>query len=167
MHKGVKRMKKSFSVTLVCLIALSATVFLPNVFASPPEPASGSWTYVVTSIEDTKYADGNTFRYGEEIGTWTGTFTGTSFDYFEVVIHPKGFVTCQGRIAFTGDVNGASGTLEIIFIGKKDLAVNLWSGKWVILGGTGDLAGLQGRGTWEGPSFDLDYEGWIHFNPKL
>ena len=162
-------MKKSFSVTLVCLIALSATVFLPNVFASPPEPASGSWTYVVTSIEDTKYADGNTFRYGEEIGTWTGTFTGTSLDYFEVVIHPKGFVTCQGRIAFTGDVNSASGTLEIIFIGKKYPASpeGLWSGKWVILGGTGDLAGLQGRGTWEGPSFYLDYEGWIHFNPKL
>ena len=136
------------------------------IHATPRETASGSWTYVVTSIEVTKNANGNIFKYGEEIGTWTGTFEGTSFDYFEVVVHPKGFVTCQGRIAFDGSVNGESGTMDILFVGKKDLAAGLWSGKWVILGGAGGLTNLQGRGTWEGPSLNLDYEGWIHFNPN-
>ena len=158
-------MKRRFSITLLCLIALF-TISIPLVFASPPVPASGEWTYVVTYIEDIKTANGKTFRYGEEIGTWTGTFTGTSFDYFEVIIHPKGFVTCQGRIAFTGTVSGKSGTMEILFVGKKDLTVNLWSGKWVILDGTGELTGIHGKGTWEGPSYNLDYIGCIHFDPN-
>ena len=136
------------------------------IHATPRKVASGTWTYVVTSIEVTKTANGNIFKYGEEIGTWTGTFEGTSFDYFEVIVHPKGFVTCQGRIAFDGTVNGESGTMDILFVGKKDLVTGLWSGKWVILGGTGGLANLQGRGMWDGPSFDLDYSGWIHFKPN-
>jgi hypothetical protein len=159
-------MKKKVSIFLMCTVALLTTFLIPIVYATPPEPASGTWTYALTSIETTKNANGNTFKYGEEIGTWTGTFVGISYDYFELVVHPKGFVTCQGRIAFDGSVNGESGTMDILFVGKKDLAAGLWSGKWVIIGGTGGLENLQGRGTWNGPSVDLDYSGMIHFNPK-
>ena len=44
-----------------------------------------------------------------------------------------------------------------------------WTGTWVILSGTGDLAGAHGQGTWWGPGFDDDeettdtwYEGKVH-----
>ena len=159
-------MRKKLSALLVCLVALLPILMIPAVQATPPEPASGSWTYTVTHIEITKVAGGNTFKYGEEIGTWTGTFVGTSFDFFEVIMHPAGFVTCQGKINFAGTVNGdKTGTMVILFVGKKNLDTGLWSGKWVILGGTGDLAYLHGKGTWEGPSFNLDYSGQIHFEP--
>lgn len=159
-------MRKKTLTLLVYSVTLLSALLIPAIYASPPVPVSGEWTYAVTLYEEVKDANGNTFKYGEEIGTWTGTFEGTSFDYFELVIHPNGFVTCQGRIAFTGSVDGKSGTMEILFVGKKDLTVNLWSGKWVILGSAGELTGLKGHGTWEGPSFDLDYEGYMHFNPN-
>ncbi len=164
--KGGRRMRKKLSALLVCLVALLPVLMIPAVQATPPEPASGSWTYIVDLIEITKVAGGNTFKYGEETGTWTGTFVGTSFDFFELVVHPSGYVTCQGQISFTGTVNGdKTGTMVILFVGKKNLDIGLWSGKWVILGGTGDLAYLHGQGTWEGPSFNLDYSGQIHFEP--
>jgi len=160
-------MSKKLSALIICIVALLPMLLIPAAYATPSEPASGTWAYTVTHIEDTKVAGGNTFRYGEEIGTWTGTFVGTSFDYFELVVHPSGFVTCQGQINFEGTVNGdKSGTMVILFVGKKNLEINLWSGKWVILSGTGDLANLRGKGTWEGPSFNLDYSGQIHFDPN-
>jgi hypothetical protein len=163
--KGGRRMRKKLSALLVCLVALLTVLMIPAVQATPPEPASGSWTYIVDLIEITKVAGGNTFKYGEETGTWTGTFVGTSFDFFELIVHPSGFVTCQGLIDFTGTVNGESGTMIIKFIGKKTGDPMLWSGTWVIISGTGGLANLHGRGTWEGPSFNLDYSGQIHFEP--
>ena len=158
-------MRKKFSALLVCLVSL-LPILIPAICATPSEPASGTWEYTVTLLEDTKVAGGNLFRYGEEIGTWTGTFEGTSEDYFELVVHPSGFVTCQGQINFDGIVKGKSGTMVILFVGKKNLEIGLWSGKWVILSGTGDLANLRGKGTWEGPSFNLDYSGQIHFEPS-
>jgi hypothetical protein len=164
-ENGGKKMKKKNSIVLLCIITLLSTMIIHYVYAVPPEPASGTWTYVNTKKEITKKADGNVFIYGEEEGTWTGTFEGTSFDYFEIVKHSNGFVNCQGRISFEGTVKGEDGTLEILFVGKKDIAANHWMGKWVILSGTEGLKNLKGQGNWEGPSADLDYSGMIHFSP--
>ena len=159
-------MRKKLSALLVCLVALLPVLMIPAVQATPPQTAEGEWTYELNFDPIiTKVAGGNTFKYGEETGTWTGTFVGTSFDFFELVVHPAGFVTCQGQINFEGSVNGKTGTMVILFVGKKNLDAGLWSGKWVILGGTSELAHLHGQGTWEGPSFDLDYSGQIHFKP--
>jgi len=165
--KGGRRMRK-LSALIACLVSLLPILLIPIVHATPPQTAEGEWKYSLLPgyPVTTKVAGGNTFRYGEEEGTWTGTFDGTSEDYFEVIMHPSGFVTCQGQINFDGTVNGKSGTMVILFVGKKNLETGLWSGKWVILSGTGDLANLRGKGTWEGPSFDLDYSGQIHFEPS-
>ena len=159
-------MSKKFPAILICIVALLSTLLFPAVHTTKSEPASGEWTYQVDLLLTTKEANGNTFKYGEETGTWSGTFTGTSFDFFELVAHPSGFVTCQGLIDFTGTVNGVSGTMIIKFIGKKTGDPLLWSGTWVIISGTGGLANLRGRGTWWGPSLDLDYSGNIHFDPS-
>jgi hypothetical protein len=159
-------MKKTLlAPLLVCIVALLFT--LPTaVHATLPKPASGDWKYALKPGFPivTKVADGNTFKYGEESGTWTGAFIGTSNDVFALVMHPEGFVTCQGLIAFTGTVDGKSGTLTILFVGKRTLSTGLWYGQWVILGGTDALAGLHGQGNWWGPPLDLDYAGVIHFN---
>lgn len=161
-------MRKKLSALLVCLVALLPVLLIPAVQATPPQTAEGTWEYTLLPGYPitTKIAGGNTFKYGEETGTWKGTFDGTSFDFFELVVHPAGFVTCQGQINFSGTVNGEkTGTMIILFVGKKNLDTGLWSGKWVILGGTDDLAYLHGQGTWEGPSFNLVYSGQIHFKP--
>lgn len=156
-------MRKMFLTPLiVCIAALLFVLLTPAVYATTPATASGAWTYVPTFTQ--RVAGGNTFRYGEEVSTWTGTFDGTSNDVFTAVIHPSGHVTVTGLIDFTGIVNGAEGTLVIRFVGTRVLP-GPWSGQWVILSGSGDLANLHGQGTWWGPPTDVDYSGQIHFDP--
>jgi hypothetical protein len=163
-------MRKKISVLLLCCVALLSALIIPIIHAAKPMPASGDWTYVVTSISE-RWAGSNLFRYGEEIGTWTGTFVGTSYDTFTVIVHnadpgPPSFVNVIGVINFEGWVGDKYGTLVIKFVGKKTGEPLEWYGTWVIISGTGELENLHGRGTWWGPSFDLDYDGKIHFDPS-
>lgn len=167
-------MSKKLSAVLVYSAILLSTLLIPAVLATPPESVSGDWFYTPSMIVVTKEAGGNTFKYGEEDGIWAGDFEGTSTDSFEVIKHSSSFVTCKGEINFIGTVNGdKSGTMVILFVGKKDLGTMLWSGKWVIIGGTEDLACLNGHGTWGGPGWtggpspgELTYDGEIHFDPS-
>jgi hypothetical protein len=164
-------MKRLLLVPLVvCALVLGVT---PAV-AGPPEEAAGDWTYMPDLAGLTfREAGNNLFISGTEVSTFTGTFEGTSDDEFVVVCHRKGpesamnFV--KGTIDFTGEVDGRAGDLTMKFVGKQDSTTcdpsgAIWSGTWVILGGTGELADLHGHGEWTGPSFDLDYNGYIHFD---
>jgi hypothetical protein len=166
-------MKCKRSIALMALVF--ALLLLPTIitYAKPPESVSGEWFYTPYKVEITKEVGGNTFKYGEEDGTWTGNFEGSSNDFFNVIAHPSGFVTCQGRINFEGTVNNKEGSMVILFVGKKNLETGLWLGKWVILSGTDDLENLNGQGTWSGPGWiggpdpgELIYEGKIHFDPS-
>jgi hypothetical protein len=158
---------------IVCMVALLSLLFMP-VHATKPIPASGIWTYTFPStFIETREADGNTFIYADEDGLWhDGTFLGTSYDVFTVVVHPSGFWNVRGLSFFDGTVDGKEGSLVILFVGKKTGEPFLWSGQWVILSGTGELADLHGQGTWWGPGAlepwvpgDLEYSGQIHFKP--
>lgn len=153
-------MNRKILLTVLSIVLL-ATPFVSMVYATPPETASGAWTYVPTFTQEVRGR--NMFRYGEEDSTWTGTFEGTSEDVFTAVIHPSGVVTVKGLIDFRGIVNGAEGTLVVRFVGSRVLPGD-WYGQWVILSGEGDLDNLHGRGTWWGPPTVVDYSGQIHFD---
>lgn len=160
-------MKRLLSIPLmVCALTLMAA----PASAVPPAQASGDWDYVPTAIEVVPGPGQTTFTYGEDDGTWTGTFAGTSTEEFVVVNHAKkGFNFYKGVIEFTGSVDGRFGTMTIRTNGKQDPGTvepgpGLWSGRWVIVGGTGDLVNLHGQGTFSGPSLFLDYEGQYHFS---
>ena len=157
------------------LLAIPMTVVALMTVAVPasagrPDTASGDWDYVPTSIEVVPGPGQTTFVYGEDIGTWSGTFVGTSTEEFVIVNHAKaGFNFYSGVIEFTGSVDGRVGTLTIKTNGKQDPGTvqpgpGLWFGHWVIVGGTGDLANLHGQGTFNGPSLFLDYDGQYHFS---
>ena len=170
--KGGKRMNK-FTAPSVGIAILISMLMIPFVNATPSESVSGYWFYLPSSVVITKTSGDNIFKSGDEDGVWSGSFVGTSEDHFEVIVHPMGFVTCQGRINFEGMVKGESGSMVILFVGKKDLGTGLWSGKWVILGGTDGLINLHGKGSWEGPGYqggldwgELTYSGKIHFDPS-
>lgn len=158
---------------LVPLVLCALILGVAPAMAGPPEEAAGDWTYMPDLGGLTfRTAGTNTFVYGTEVSTFTGTFAGTSNDEFVVVCHQKGpesfmnFV--KGTIEFTGEVDGRAGDLTMKVTGKQDSTTcdpsgAIWSGKWVIVGGTDELAELHGNGAWTGPSFDLDYTGQIHF----
>ena len=156
----------------LALFALVLGAVSPAV-AGPPEDASGDWTYVPAGPPTVRTAGNTTFVYGAEFSTFTGTFVGESYDEFVVVCHqkdPELFMTfVKGTIDFTGEVDGRAGGLTMLFTGKQESTVcapsaAIWSGTWVIIGGTDELADLHGNGEWTGPSFDLDYTGRVHFD---
>ncbi len=153
--------KMLWTPLIVCMVALLSLLFVPA-HSTPPATAQGEWKYAPIIIK-VREAGGNTFMYGEETATWTGTFDGTSYDYFVVIRHPSGLATCPyGLIEFEGTVNGKEGTLVMKFVGTK--AGPEWYGQWEIISGTGKLANLHGQGNWWGPPTDMDYSGQIHFD---
>lgn len=165
-------MKKTRSIVVLLIVILMLTLTLP-VQAGPPEDASGLWQYIPT-ITGSKVANGNTTLYTTEVGQWSGTFDGVSTEVGKVVIHASGFRWFTSKVSFVGSVNGKSGTLEMVAVGKKADPTTDWYGKWVITGGTGDLANLHGQGTWWGPGWspaepeewgDIPYAGNVHFDP--
>ncbi len=56
-------------------------------------------------------------------------------------------------------VAGKTGTIYFMLNGATG------GGNWVILGGSGELAGLHGQGTFTTNGLALNYEGEIHFDP--
>ncbi len=150
---------------LLCALLLGTAPAL----AGPPTDAYGEWTYM-PSIVDVKQAGPNVFIHGTDVGSWTGTFAGSSTEDFIVVCHPTaGSNFYSGTIEFTGYVDGRYGSVTIKTNGKQeadtcDPSPALWFGRWVVVGGAGDLADLHGNGTFTGPSLDLDYSGQIHFD---
>ena len=157
------------------LLAVMAVMFVGVIpaTAGPKTEASGDWTYI-PAITDVKVAGPNVFLFGTDVGTWTGTFTGTSEEEFVIVCHPKaGFAFYKGEMTFDGTVEDEAGlhdgTMVIKTRGKQvtdtcDPSPAIWNGRWVIIGGTGGLADVHGHGTFWGGSTDLDYEGQVHFS---
>ena len=160
-------MRKILIMLLICGIAVASILSTSTLVADARHArdkirASGEWTYVSLG-KDIRSGEGYMFILGEETGTWTGTFTGTSHDYFQAVKQPSGVVYLSyGLIFFEGTVDGRYGTLVISFAPGENVGGE-WSGKWKILSGTGDLENLSGQGKWWGPSQDLDYKGRIYF----
>jgi len=163
--------KKSVMFLLVILMIALLAVFPVPVSAGPSENVSGLWQYQ-PFLEGIRFADGNTFMETFENGKWSGTFSGTSTEDGKVVLHSSGAWSFRGIISFVGEVEGRSGTLTMIAIGTTPDDFTDWTGTWVILSGTGELANLHGQGTWWGPGAadfgvwgDIYYSGEIHFEP--
>jgi len=74
-------------------------------------------TYSFTGV---KTADGNTFLTGVfDKDTFSGTLSGTAPDVFRLILNPSG-LNVQLSFAFTGTVDGKSGTLTIKFQGDGE-----------------------------------------------
>jgi hypothetical protein len=162
---------KRMLLTLLTLSVILSMLSVPAL-AGPPTAAEGLWQYKPT-ILDERVADGNIFLETSEEGIWTGTFEGESTEAGHVVIHSSGFWSFRAIVSFSEvTVDDKTGTLEMSVVGKRPDAGSDWQGRWVILGGTGELATLRGQGTWWGPGApgpgewgDIPYAGQIHFEP--
>ena len=163
-------MKKKLFITLAVVVLVSLGA-LPAL-ASQPENV---WCYLPTELEVIKTVGGNTFYHIVDEGAWTGIFTGTSVDSGTTMFHPNGNGNYDGWVSFASvEVAGKSGGLEMRVTGSIPKGDAGWFGYWVILNGTGELAGLHGQGTWWGPGWNpgnptvcghIDYAGNIHFEP--
>ena len=136
---------------------------------------SGKWHYT-PFIKDSKVVDGITFLEAytkDPPDRWEGTLKGTSTDIYKATILPSGAWDAGGVVLFDGVISGKKGTLVIWFMGYRPDAVADWSGNWVILRGIGELANLQGEGTWRGQGAAeigaegyVEYSGTVQFDPR-
>jgi hypothetical protein len=160
-------MRRVLSATLMaCSLALLSFASMPSTAVSGPMTVSGAVTYYPYVISSWTAGD-NTFIEGAETADWYGSFDGTSFDTWIVCAHGAGFWSLPGgvHVSFTGYACGVWGTLEILLVGKGTIVDNVphWTGHWVILSGTGDLANLEGSGDWWGVGTSLEYSGHAEF----
>ena len=116
-----------------------------------PRPRDASYDYL-------KLIGNSEFISISDVGDWTGTFTGTSEDYGMQISHFTDRIMYIGVVSFDAvEVDGKSGGLEMYVSGKKPDLNSDWRGSWVITLGRGELANLQGHGSWWGPGWYYNY----------
>lgn len=163
-------MKKRIQFITALLVIFSLFMATNTVQATPPENAAGLWRYQST-ILSAKEAGCNLFAKTSEVGTWTGTFNGTSTESGRIALHCSGAVSFNAIVSFEGTVDGKYGTFKMSVVGSKPDLSSDWTGTYVILSGTGELAGLKSQGIWYGPGAsgggwgDIYYDGNYHFEP--
>ena len=140
---------------------------------SPATPASGTITQTELISLEVRSAGPNVILEQTSSGVVSGTLSGTFVDSFTVVLHPNGGFNAQGTLICACTVDGKEGLLALVFSDTGELVdgTPTFSGRDVIIGGTGELSGLRGVLQLEG-TVDLmtglsttNYSGEIHFLP--
>ena len=140
---------------LALIVAGSALLQLPGTVAeaaAPPAPCDGTFSILTTTVIDSRVAGGNTIITDVVTGTLTGLYSGAIEAERRTVIHPNGTITGQALETFTGNVAGRTGTGGLVFriVFTGDATAGTFAGSFIILSGTGGLAGLHGKGTFSG-----------------
>ena len=162
-----KRMISAIFVAFAIVVLLSISISV--VYATKPIPVSGSINVTggtVYSIDRAGESD-NSVTYLSLKGMFTGDIAGAYTSESRWVNHNVDTPSELWRNVHAVDtispatVNGKTGTLYLI------LDSGPGGGSWVIIGGTGDLAGLHGHGTATPAGGGVvNYEGYIHFDPE-
>lgn len=158
-------MRRLVAVCIALVVALAAVPATAAAPAGTTTSVSGGWTWVNTGATWDPMPDGSLLISGTEIGTWTGSFNGTSTDVFQMTQTPPlddpdhwgpGWGTLTA--AFEGKVGVKTGsmTLYVTFWWAADASV--YTGTWTILSGTGGaLKHVTGSGTWGSPDGGATY----------
>jgi hypothetical protein len=151
--------------TLYLSCSLLLLLLWPGTAAAAPVlmTASGGFTRTSFTQENVRQIDGITLFDFTETDTLTGTFEGSSVIHGSCIVRATGAGTCLARETFTGKVAGKTGTVEFQdFITLEPSGAA--HGRFVIVGGTGELANLRGSGSFEGtPEGTGTYTGQIVF----
>jgi hypothetical protein len=168
---------------------------LSFVSATTPISISGKWIGITSSIVGTNWriAGANSFMEVYNQGTYvSGDILGSFEQTFVDIRHFSDPEIAQSLVrpvstwpetayqwkdmvrSFEGTVLGVSGGFTMLLEAKcygnnlKGPTYYDTEGTWVITGGTGDLAGVHGQGTWwhiRTGFTGQEYEGQIHFEP--
>jgi len=152
---------------VVVLGALPLVLLLsfPAAATGPPALATGSFTQVSFTSSNERVVGGVFMFDFTETDVLTGTLMGTSVVEGSCVVRQTGMAICQGLETFTGTVDGLSGTAEFWNVFEVNGATGSFSGRFTALGGSGELASLQGQGTFEGTGATGTYALRITFAP--
>jgi hypothetical protein len=143
--------KQPLLLVVLTLILLALALMLPAAaIAKPPgttTAVSGDWSWVTNSFNVTPLPNDAVRVDGDEYGTWTGTFTGSSYDVFQMIGTPD-ITTGSLTALFTGWVGDKYGSMTMYFTISQPADDPVMGGTWVILSGTKALKHITGSGTW-------------------
>lgn len=150
------------ALTLITpLLAITA----PSVAnAAPPVSASGSVAQTSFVVTGARTADGVTFFTFEETDSLTGTFTGSSTISGDCVQRATGPVLCKALETFIGTILGRSGTVTFHDLISID-STGAIQGRFVSIGGTGELSGIRTQGTFQAQGATGTYSGQVVLAP--
>jgi hypothetical protein len=157
---------------VVALLLAAIVVRSALLTSGNPEPMAveGTWAYEITRSSSTGQGEMLSMN-GRDRGTWEGAFEGTSTGTFTEQAGPSGR-SYEGTESFEGSVvdekgRRRPGTLEIQLTGERPDRESPWEGTWEITAGEGELANLQGKGTWsEVGILEVMFEGHVQFETK-
>ena len=132
---------------IVILLALPILLLLPTASATTPTAITGTFTFTSDQLITTETTGPNTLVTSAITLALTGGLSGTIDQTSTALTTAQGLTVDVGqtRLAFTGIVDGASGTL--LFASTANTAGGAFHGHFTILSGTGGLANLHGEGT--------------------
>jgi hypothetical protein len=166
--------RKQFGLLTVIMVLCLMLIFGCCTTNAEDENAEGVWTYLPVGQPIIDVVGPYTFMTISDASDFTGTFIGSADDFGEVAIHSSGPMYYKGIVPFDSvTVNGKTGGIVLSVYGTKPnpSADAKWDGKWIIKSATGELVGLKGHGTWEGPGWQgnpevpgiVNYSGSIFF----
>lgn len=174
-------MKKLLILLLLLYILLPVAAYA----RSPHEDVDGFFRYVPAGdCEQYLAADNLIWRNCTDVGFYEyGTFIGDSTEVYDLIMHGfKEFTPPEppfpplpvfeegwykGTVTFTGEVDGRTGTMVIMFVGKSPGDIFVWSGTWRIISGSGGLANIHGGGTWENADPEGSHPGYVHYAGEM
>jgi hypothetical protein len=161
-------MKRSLLVVCLLLSLVALAWAPPAAYAntSPHVKANGTIVFGTNPPPLNVSSIGGYTVYTDNLsGALTGTIESSQFVFIRtLIIHSNGEFDVTGEITGAATIEGRSGgwTQRITGTGLK--STGALHGQWEILDGTGELAGLQGHGTFAGIAGQAsDYSGMVWF----
>ncbi len=175
--------RKILLAVLALAVVLLATPYLGLAHATSPTDVLfyvPLWTFGSSGSEYLQVGDSDTWiehadtygaLAGDIVGAWTAEARWIYHKWVGPIEDPYLLQVglANGHIVQTVEVTqvmgiGKTGTIKLEF---NDVFGMEFGGPWTIRGGTGELEGLQGQGTWimNFAIFEQVFEGQVHFDP--
>jgi len=154
-----------FAVLMACMLATVFVVSMPTVRAKTFTTVEGKMVWDLNTLQIIKAlpANGNTVLWGTTTVYVTGDFAGTATDSWRETLISTGALNLWDVMVIPASLDGKSGTVTMLLEGRAAAPGSHWTGEWVILTATGDLAGLHGFGIWWTTEVGYDFSGEVRF----
>jgi Protein of unknown function (DUF3224) len=150
------------SVTATATAQAHASATARAVAALQPFPANGTATTVKGTTTATRQEGSNKIVSQMQQGVITGDIMGSYTNEETLTLAADNSGTFSGSISCSCTVTGKSGTLMWSYTGTQ-AADGSFQGQVFDFHGTGDLARLNGQGTFQGQGDHLTYSCELHF----
>lgn len=150
---------------VICMLAAFYVLAIPAAKAETSVAVEGKMVWDLNTLKIIKSlpANGNTILWGTTTVFVTGSFAGTATDTWTETLFQTGALSLRDVLTVSTSVDGKSGTLTLLLVGRAAPPGAYWTGQWTILSGTDDLATISGHGTWWTAEVGYDYSGFVEF----